>query len=146
MNKPLILSLLILGWSCGPGAGNASYRALSAADQAKFEKYMILGKAVYATNCRNCHQDNGRGLQGLIPPLAAADYLQQNQKLIPCLLKTGSKDSLMVNGVIYPPQMPAHKISNLELAEVLTFINNSWGNEFGFVPVKQVDELLENCK
>ena len=106
---------------------------------------MILGKEVYTTNCSNCHQLNGKGLHGLIPPLANSDYLQQNQLTIPCLLKIGSKDSLMVNGRFYPPQMPAHEVSNLELAEVITFINNSWNNDYGFMSVKKVDEILRDC-
>ena len=131
--------------ACGPGSGNATYQSLSDADQAKFEKYMILGKGVYNSNCSNCHQPDGKGLHGLIPPLATSDYLQHNQRGIPCLLKGGSKDSLTVNGLVYPPQMPAHKISNLELAEVITYINNSWGNEYGFIPVIEVDKLLKDC-
>ena len=145
MNKPWLLILFIFNWSCGPGSGNSSFLALSDADQAKFEKYMILGNEVYNTNCLNCHQLNGKGLHGLIPPLAASDYLQQNQLSIPCLLKNGSRDSIMVNGRIYLPQMPAHRISNLELAEVITYINNSWGNEYGFMPVKNVEQILRNC-
>jgi cytochrome c551 len=150
MNRFWLLLLFAFTWvalsACGPGSGNATYQSLSTADQAKFEKYMILGKTVYTINCSNCHQFNGKGLRGLIPPLATADYLEHNQQAIPCLLKGGSKDSLMVNGRIYPPQMPAHNISNLELAEVITYINNSWGNEFGFVPVIEVDKLLMECE
>lgn len=146
MNKLLILILSSIIWSCGPGSGNSTYNALSTSDKAKFDKYMILGKDAYNTNCKNCHQANGLGLRGIIPPLSGSDHLQNFQKDIPCLLLHGSKDSIMVNGVLYPPQMPAHKISNLELAEVITFINNSWGNELGFVGVKDVDALLNNCK
>jgi len=145
MSKAWFLLLIVSSWACGPGAGNTTYQNLSDAEQAKFEKYMILGKGVYNTNCSNCHQLDGKGLQGLIPPLAEADYLADNQPAIPCLLKNGSKDSLNVNGVSYPPQMPAHKISNLELAEVITYINNSWGNEYGFVQVIDIDNILNNC-
>ena len=116
MNKILLTILFAFLWAalcaCGPGSGNATYQSLSDTDQAKFEKYMILGQAVYATNCSNCHQLDGKGLHGLIPPLATSDYLENNQLVIPCLLKGGSKDSLMVNGRTYPPQMPAHDISN----------------------------------
>ena len=146
MNKSLIAILFSFLWACGPGSGNATYQSLSNADQAKFEKYMILGKVVYTSNCSNCHQLDGKGLHGLIPPLATSDYLEHNQIAIPCLLLKGSKDSLVVNGRTYPPQMPVHKISNLELAEVITYINNSWGNEYGFMPVIAVDEILRNCE
>ena len=129
MNKCWLIIIFTLSWACGPGSGNTTYEALSNEDQAKFEKYIILGKEVYTVNCSNCHQLNGKGLHGIIPPLAASDYLEQNQLTIPCLLKSGSKDSLMVNGRTYPPQMPAHKISNLELAEVITYINNNYAQK-----------------
>ena len=146
MNKYWLFILIAMSWSCGPGSGNATYHSLSDSDQAKFEKYMILGKDVYNSKCSNCHQLDGNGLHGLIPPLATADYLKNNQASIPCLLKHGSKDSLIVNGRTYPPQMPAHDISNLELAEVITYINNSWNNEYGFMPVRKVDTILRECE
>lgn len=107
---------------------------------------MIQGKEVYDINCINCHMDNGNGLPGIMPPLANADFLEQNQSAIPCLLRTGTKDTLLVNGRKYPPEMPDHNLTNLEMAEVLTYINNSWGNEFGFLKVKDIDKLLEKCK
>ena len=145
MAKILLPVALVLSLACGPGHNKATYDALPASDQAKFEKYLILGKEVYANHCQNCHQADGRGLRGLIPPLAGADYLRQNQAYIPCLLRFGTTDTLTVNGRAYGPQMPHHPLDNLELAEVLTYINNSWGNEYGFVPVKQVDAWLQEC-
>jgi cytochrome c551 len=145
MTRTCYLLLLIFIWACGPGTGNTTFYNLSDMEQAKFEKYMILGKGVYSANCTNCHQIDGKGLQGLIPPLAAADYLANNQLTIPCLLKNGRADSVRVNGVNYAPQMPAHKISNLELAEVITYINNSWGNEYGFMQVIDIDKILRDC-
>ncbi|NQZ78834.1 MAG: cytochrome c, partial [Ekhidna sp.] len=42
--------------------------------------------------------------------------------------------------------MPGNPITNLEIAEVLTFITNAWGNEGGLIGVKDVDKWLEECK
>ena len=42
--------------------------------------------------------------------------------------------------------MPEHNLTNLELAEVLTYANNTWGNDFGFVKVKEVEDLLRDCE
>ena len=137
--------LLLLILSCGPGSTSKVYEDLSRQDQARFDKYILLGKDVYEQNCLSCHQADGNGLRGIIPPLVNSDYLEQNQEYLPCLLRHGTKDTIIVNGKTYPPQMPAHTISNIELAEVITFINNSWGNEIKFVPVKEIDRLLQNC-
>jgi cytochrome c551 len=107
---------------------------------------MILGKGLYTTNCLNCHQQDGKGLHGIIPPLAQSDYLKLHQRSIACLINEDSQDTIIVNGTSYLPQMPAHNFSSLEIAEVITFINNSWGNEYGFVPVRLVDKHLNDCK
>lgn len=146
LNKISLALCVVTFISCGPvGSGNAAYEKLSAADQAKFGKYLLLGKEVYRDNCASCHQKNGRGLRGVIPPLAGADYLAQNQSKLPCLLRYATQDTIMVNGRLYPPEMPAQDLTNLELAEVITYINNSWGNELGFISVKEVDSLMLRC-
>ena len=117
LNKLKLTIVLALLLGCGPVENeNAAYEQLSSADQAKFQKYLLLGKEVYLDNCASCHQENGRGLRGVIPPLAAADYLAQNQDNLPCLLRYTTQDTIMVNGKRYPPQMPAHALTHLELA------------------------------
>ena len=132
--------------SCGPvDSGNEAYKALSSSDKDKFRKYLLLGKDIYADKCASCHMADGQGLRGVIPPLARADYLESNQEDLPCLLRYATKDTIMVNGRLYPPQMPAHDLTNLELAEVITYINNSWGNELGLMSVKKVDSLMVLC-
>jgi mono/diheme cytochrome c family protein len=140
----LIIFLTTLILSCGP-VNNEAYQKLSTADKAKFRKYVLLGKEIYDNKCASCHQTNGQGLRGVIPPLAQADYLEENQMALPCLLKYATEDTIMVNGRTYPPEMPAHDLTNLELAEVITYINNSWENELGFMSVKRVDSLLQHC-
>lgn len=143
-NSLFILLMFIL--SCGPaGTENAAYEKLSSTDKDKFNKYILLGKEVYNSNCASCHQTDGKGLRGVIPPLDDSDYLRANQDGIPCLLRYGTKDTIIVNGRAYPPEMPAHQVTNLELAEVITYINNSWGNEIGLMSVKKVDSLIAGC-
>jgi len=143
-NSLLLLFVVIVG--CGPlESDNPVYTNLSDDDKLKFNKYMLLGKEIYENNCASCHQTNGAGLRGIKPPLADADYLRNNQAALPCLLRYGTKDTIQVNGKYYPPEMPPHELSNLELAEVITYINNSWGNAIEFVSVKKVDSLLQNC-
>ena len=146
MSKYLyFLGFLLIG--CGPGAGNKVYNNLEDNEKIKFEKYLIQGKAIYREGCINCHQGNGRGLRKLIPPLANSDYLINNQVNVVCLIKNGAHASIMVNGIDYPATMPAHAdLTNLEIAEVLTYINNSWGNEIGFVEAKEVSDWLKQCE
>ena len=140
----LFCSIVLIG--CGPGSDSKTFEGLNSSDQAKFTKYLIQGKAIYKQNCINCHQANGAGLRKLIPPLAGSDYLEDNQREVACLIKYGAKIPIKVNGVAYLPTMPAHTpLTHLEIAEVITYINNSWGNELGFVDAKMINGLLTNC-
>ena len=140
----LLWGIVLFG--CGPGSDGKTFENLNSADRVKFTKYLIQGKAIYKQYCINCHQTNGEGLRKLIPPLAGSDYLEDNQKEVACLIKYGAKIPIKVNGVTYRPTMPAHTpLTHLEIAEVITYINNSWGNQLGFVDAKKINKLLTNC-
>jgi len=86
------------------------------------------GEKVFAQNCATCHQANGLGISGTFPPLAGSDVV------------TGSKEStinVLLNGVIKdgnPTAMAAYKrLSDTELAAVITYTRNSWTNNVGDV-------------
>ncbi len=129
---------------CGPARNNETFKRLSTKEQNKYQKYIIQGRDLYKANCVSCHQANGKGVKKLIPPLAGSLYLKENQKLVVELIKNGSKEAITVNGISYSPTMPAHAhLTHLEIAEIMTYINNSWGNEFGFVDGKYIYTLLK---
>ncbi len=107
---------------------------------------MIQGKALYTSYCSNCHQDNGEGLGKLYPPLAQSDYMMNKLPETICLIKNGIKGEIVVNDVAYNQQMPGiSQLTNLEIAEISTYIYNSWGNTIGFVTLNEVDKSLNNC-
>ena len=140
----ILLSSVVL--ACGPGQGSSVKASLSSEERILFEKYLIQGKSIYKSKCQNCHMGNGKGLKTLIPPLASADYLFNHQDRVACLIKNGAKKKLLVNGVEFAPTMPAHPdLTNLEIAEVMTYINNSWENEIGLVKPQDVQKWLTNC-
>jgi mono/diheme cytochrome c family protein len=113
----------------------------------KFAKYMIQGKQLYTTHCSNCHQENGDGLGKLFPPLAKADYMLDNIPRSICVIKNGLKGEIKVNGRTYNQAMPAlDRLTNLEIAEISSYIYNSWGNEKGMIELETVEESLSNCQ
>lgn len=93
-------------------------------------KSITNGKNVYTNNCMNCHMEDGKGLESAFPPIAKSDYLKRPTKdLINVVLK-GQSGEIKVNGVLYNGIMPAQDyLSNEEIADVLNYINNSWGNK-----------------
>ena len=75
-----------------------------------------------------------------------SDYLLEDLPRAACIIKHGQAKEIVVNGVSYNQMMPANPISNLEIAEVLTYITNAWGNDKGLTGVKEVDKWLKDCE
>ncbi|MEN9459430.1 MAG: hypothetical protein RL135_2049 [Bacteroidota bacterium] len=97
---------------------------------ANLAKSIANGKIVYTNNCMNCHMEDGKGLSGAFPPLAKSDYLKRPSKDLIAVILKGQSGEIKVNGVVYNGMMPAQDyLSDEEIADVLNYINNSWGNK-----------------
>ena len=111
----------------------------------KFQQYYVQGEQLYLQYCSNCHQKDGSGLGLLYPPLDTSDFMQRHLEDVVCLIKNGKQGSLVVNGKEYNQAMPALGISDLEIAEIATYIYNSWSHQEGLLDVKFVSEILTSC-
>ncbi len=112
----------------------------------KFQQYYVRGEVLYVKHCSNCHQKNGTGLGQVYPPLKQSDYMDQNLTQVLCLMKHGSKGNLTVNGKTFVQAMPGvSSLTDLEIAEIATYIYNSWENEHGIVDVTEASKALSNC-
>ncbi len=100
---------------------------------------MSHGKGLFESNCAACHQMNGQGLPGAFPPLAKSDYLTADKgRAISTVLK-GLSGPITVNGKDYNAVMPMLSyINDADLADILTYAMNSWGNEAGAVSSAEV--------
>jgi glucose/arabinose dehydrogenase/mono/diheme cytochrome c family protein len=105
---------------------------------AELQSTVARGQILFAANCAMCHQLTGRGTPGTYPPLAASDWLQPNRKLAIRAVVAGLKDPITVNGVRYHGQMPPALLTDPQVADVLTFVLNSWGNPGGRVIAPEV--------
>jgi nitrite reductase (NO-forming) len=86
------------------------------------------GKAIFARTCLACHQSEGQGIKAVFPPLAKSDYLNNNKdKSIDAVL-FGLKGEITVNGEKYNSVMPSQTLSDQEVADVLNYVYNNWGN------------------
>lgn len=148
MRRYLFALPLIILTSCDGGKfQNSATEQLSYADKLRYEQYMIQGQQLYTTYCSNCHQNDGTGLGQLIPPLAQSDYMLADQERTLCVIKYGLSEEIIVNGVEYEQAMPANEaLSDIEIAQIATYVYNSWGHEGGYIPVKRVSSVIDNCK
>jgi nitrite reductase (NO-forming) len=93
--------------------------------------------------CFVCHQPNGQGLPGQIPPLALSDFLATKDKgnIIRGVI-SGRSGPIVVNGKPYNGTMiPLPYLTDEQIANVLTYVGNSWGNSNAAVTVQEVDQI-----
>ncbi|MDC8001293.1 copper-containing nitrite reductase [Aequorivita todarodis] len=92
------------------------------------EERMKFGKDKYMATCVACHQANGQGIEGAFPPLAKSDYLNADVDRAIDIVLHGKSGEITVNGKKYNSVMTAQALSDEEVANVLTYVYNSWGN------------------
>ncbi|RED43032.1 cytochrome c [Winogradskyella eximia] len=108
----------------------------------KLQESIKRGLVVYEDMCINCHLTNGLGVEKVYPPLANSDYLIEKQIESIKAIKYGLSGEIMVNGISYNGTMTPLGLSDQEVADIMNYINNSWGNSIeNFVTVKKVSEL-----
>jgi len=88
------------------------------------------GRLLYDDFCVRCHLPNGKGEIGIIPPLADSDFLYKHMEESIKALKFGGIDGeIIVNGVKYNSRMEKMGLYDDEIADVMNYILNSWGNK-----------------
>lgn len=99
-------------------------------DQDKdLKKSMEAGKSTYNAVCMACHMNNGQGIASVFPPLAKSDYLMDDtDRAIKGLIK-GLTGEIEVNDKKYNQVMPASGLDDQDIADVLNYVMNSWGNK-----------------
>ncbi|MCE7033094.1 copper-containing nitrite reductase [Lysobacter sp. GX 14042] len=98
------------------------------------EQQVAAGEALFMGTCSTCHQANGAGLEGVFPPLAASDYVAAHPELLPQIILHGIQGPVTVNGVDYNSIMPPMtQLTDDEVANIATYVLNSWGNPGGRV-------------
>lgn len=126
----MLLFLWLLPLPCGIAAAEA-------ASGAQLDR----GRALYAQNCLACHQLMGQGVPGAFPPLAKSDYLMADKARSIRILCEGLSGEIRVNGRRYESAMPPVTLNDQDVADVLTFVRNSWGNEGEAVTADEVREV-----
>ncbi len=103
------------------------------------------GKLVYNDMCITCHMSNGEGTPKIFPPLAQSDYLKDNQEASIKGIKKGISGEIVVNNITYNSVMTPLGLSDKEVADVMNYINNSWGNNYGeMITTEDVTKVIKN--
>jgi nitrite reductase (NO-forming)/hydroxylamine reductase len=115
--------------------------------QARLATKIKAGSASYGVACGSCHQADGKGLPNAFPPLAGSDYLKADRNRAIRAVLHGLTGKITVNGKPYDSIMPPMtQLSNIEIANVLTYVLNSWGNSGGEIMPAQVAAIRAGQK
>jgi cytochrome c oxidase cbb3-type subunit 2 len=121
------------------------------ADQISSGKEIYMKAAPGGGLCFTCHQPNGQGITGQFPPLAGSDWvLGEKERLIKISIH-GLMGEIEVNGVKYnnvmaPPGIPPGSLTDQQIADVLTYIRNEWGNSASAVSPEEVATIRSSVK
>jgi len=96
------------------------------------EDQIAAGRQLFAGTCSVCHQANGEGLPNVFPPLAKSDLLAADPRRAMTIVTHGLTGKVTVNGHEYDSVMPPmSQLTDDEVANILTYVLNSWGNPGG---------------
>ena len=109
------------------------------ASSKSIEERIASGESLYAAHCSACHQASGTGLAGAFPPLAESSYLADGPATAVDAVLNGLSGPITVNGTDYNAVMPnLSYLGDSDVADIVTFVMNSWGNPGGEVSSGEV--------
>lgn len=147
----LSMSLAFLASSCQSSSENKKDETVSPAQQTEEMKSEVQapateaahpGKAVYDKYCLVCHQSDGSGVPGMHPPLGPGSWVGNAPEELVAIMMKGLSGKVEVNGEVYNGFMPSQaQLTDEEIADVLTYIRSSFGNNFEPIDAKLVKKV-----
>jgi len=103
------------------------------------EAQVAAGQTLFAGTCSTCHQLTGAGIPNVFPPLAGSDFLNADPKRAIGIALNGLTGKVTVNGLDFNSIMPPmSQLNDDEIANILTYVLNSWGNQGGRISAADV--------
>lgn len=134
------MRLLIVGYLLIVGGTTASLY-----QEKTKEESIVAGEEIYQDFCLQCHLTTGAGVSGVFPPLKDSDYLMNNIDKSIAGIKFGLKGKVVVNDEIYDGVMAKQGLDNEEIADVMNYILNQWGNSYDAqITTQQVSEVQKS--
>ena len=108
------------------------------------------GKKIYLQNCFSCHGKEGRGLLDMGPPLVKSDWVKGSPEIIAKIILKGMVGEITVSGKVYKPKIPMLAFEGImndkQIADVMTYIRNNWGNKASAVSENFVKDIRLKTK
>ena len=103
---------------------------------------IVRGKVVYQKYCLTCHQADGGGVPDMNPPLINTSYVLGNKQRLIGIVLNGFNERSEIEGETYSNNMPPHSfLTDQQIADVLTFVRNSFANKATVVSADEVKKI-----
>ena len=111
------------------------------------QKNLPADQKLYNTFCGTCHQRNGKGARGRMPPLTGTDWVTGNKERLITVVLNGLQGPLEINGESYNSVMPSHRfLKDDEISTILTYIRKSFGNNASAISPGEVSAVRERLR
>jgi nitrite reductase (NO-forming) len=128
-------------------AAVATAAAAASTGELTVEQQIQAGQVLFSGTCSTCHQADGRGLEGVFPPLAKSDWFAKERLRVAMAILQGVEGRITVNGKEYNSTMPPmNQLTDDEVANIATYVLNSWGNPGGRVSKAEAAAIRKNAK
>jgi mono/diheme cytochrome c family protein len=105
------------------------------------------GKIVYTSVCLPCHMADGGGVPNMNPPLVKTSYVLGDKTTLIKIVLNGFNEDVEINGQRYSNSMSSHDdLKDQQIADVLTFVRNSFGNKASAVKIAEVAKVRATLK
>lgn len=114
---------------------------------ATLSSQVAAGQKVYLARCLACHQVDGGGVQNMNPPLIGTSYVLGDKTRLIKIVLNGFNERVEIDGDIYNNPMPAQStLTDQEIADVLTYVRNSFGNKASAIQASDVKKVRATAK
>lgn len=113
------------------------------------------GNLIFKTICQTCHGADGDGIQSLAPPLNHSEIVTGKKERLIAIVLYGLTGPVEVNGKLYkspeingdmPGIISNDEFSDGDIAQLMSFIRNAWGNKADKVTEKDVQKIKQQYK
>jgi len=140
LKKALVLIPLITFFTItGLKAQTRKHKLIKKTNSAALKTAIDAGSKVFMEYCVTCHQSDGMGIPDMNPPLAKTTYVTGDKTKLIKIVLNGFNDDVDINGQRYSNTMASHDfLQDKEIADVLTYVRNSFGNKASAIGMAQV--------
>lgn len=147
LSSAILICILLFACGRNPDNNTALSNQKTKTSDSVAVKTAKQGEAEYLKYCLTCHQPDGNGVRSQFPPLAGNVVVKGPADSLVKIVLFGLEGPLTVNGQQFNQVMPAQDyLSDQQIADVLTYIRSSWGNDAGSVSQELVAEVRKKGK